>query len=227
MNTTLPLIPRPIKIIKVAIAEDHLVFRNVFTQAINSLDDIRMIFGAGNGLEVIENLKNHRVDVLLLDLNMPIMDGTQTLEYVREHYPGIHVLILSSDYSDLYIRKYMQLGARGYLSKDFDYEIILQAIRSVFQQGFFFHDKVSRVLLAELVAKRTISVRKSSDPMTSREIEIIRLICEEKTNFEIGQALSISVRTVQNHRLRINKKTGAKNAVGILVYALKNGLYQL
>jgi DNA-binding CsgD family transcriptional regulator len=70
-------------------------------------------------------------------------------------------------------------------------------------------------------------MHKSSDPMSNREIEIIHLICGEKTNFEIGQALSISVRTVQNHRLRINKKTGAKNAVGILAYALKNGLYQL
>jgi DNA-binding NarL/FixJ family response regulator len=188
---------------------------------------MQILFGAGNGLEVIEKLKIHRVDVLLLDLNMPIMEGTQTLQYVREHYPGIHVLILSSDYSDLYIRKYMQLGARGYLSKDFDYETILDAIRSVYQQGFFFHDKVSRVLLAELIAKRTISIHKSPDPMSNREIEIIHLICREKTNFEIGQALSISVRTVQNHRLRINKKTGAKNAVGILVYALKNGLYHL
>lgn len=188
---------------------------------------MEVVFGAGNGLEVIELLKTSTVDVLLLDLNMPIMDGRQTLNHVRENYPGIRVLILSLSYSNEVVNKYMQLGARGYLCKDFEYETVIESIRSVYHQGFFFHDKVSRELLAQLIATRTLNPIKTSDPLSNRETEIITLICEEKTNREIGIALSISPRTVQNHRLRISKKTGARNAVGVLAYALRHGLYRL
>ena len=188
---------------------------------------MHVVFGAGNGLEVIDQLKKHPIDVLLLDLNMPIMDGQETLSFIRNHYPGIRVLILSLNYSDLIVRKFMQLGVRGYLCKDFEYEIVIESIRSVFHQGFFFHDKVSKELVAELIANRTVNIVKTNEPLTSREVEIIVLICKEKTNFEIGEDLSISPRTVQNHRLRITKKTGARNVVGILVYALRHGLFKL
>jgi DNA-binding NarL/FixJ family response regulator len=188
---------------------------------------MEVAFGAGNGMEVIELLKTHTVDVLLLDLNMPIMDGRQTLNYLRDNYPGIRILILSLNYSDQLVRKYMQLGVRGYLCKDFEYETVLESIRSVHHQGFFFHDKVSRELLAQLIANKTVNPIVANDPLSSRELEIIILVCQEKTNLEIGEALSISHRTVQNHRLRITKKTGARNAVGVLAYALRHGLFKL
>ena len=203
------------------------MFREVFIDSINQLNDVHVSFGAGNGMEVIQLLKKHPIDVLLLDLNMPIMDGGRTLHFVRENYPGIRVLILSLNYNDLVVRKYMQLGVRGYLCKDFDYHVVVEAIRSVYHQGFFFHDKVSRELLADLISNRTTNLAKTNEPLSSREIEIIVLICEEKSNSEIGKSLSISPRTVQNHRLRITKKTDAKNAVGVMAYALRHGLFKL
>ena len=213
--------------IKIAIAEDHHIFREAFIKSLKNVEDIEVVFGASNGAELIQGLKRNPVDVVLLDLEMPVMDGRATLAEIRRSFPSIRVLILSFYYSDPHVRKFIQLGARGYLSKDFGYETALDAIRDVFFQGYFFYDKVSRELLVELITDDSLTLDSPRNSLSKREEEIIKLICQEKTNVEMAEILSISVRTVQNHRLHIAKKIGARNAVGMLIYALKNGLFKI
>lgn len=215
--------------IKIAIAEDHTVFRQVFIESLNKSEDIEVVFGVGNGLELVTRLKKEPADVVLLDLDMPIMDGSAALEFISAQFPKIKVLILSLHYNDLHVRKYMRLGARGYLCKDFDYRTVVHAIREVHQVGYYFFDKVSPNLLAELVQNHTIEPepRKVSENLTTRELEIIQLLYEQKTNQEIAEFLNISVRTVHNHRISITRKTDSRNVVGVLLYALKQGLITL
>lgn len=212
--------------IRIAIAEDHTVFRQVFMQSLGKVKGLEVVFGAGNGVELIAQLRKNPVDVVLLDLHMPVMDGTVALEVIRSEFPKIKVIILSLQYSDIHVRKFMRLGARGYLCKDVEYDKVVEAIRDVYHFGYFFYDKVSPDLLADLLAENSIDVPipQEQEPLTTREIEVIQLLLEQYTNQEIAKTLNISVRTVHNHRINITRKTGARNVVGVLIYALKQGL---
>lgn len=213
--------------IRVAIAEDHTVFRELLGESLEKKKDIHVVFGAANGSDLVNKLKTNPVDVVLLDLHMPVMDGTAALEIIRGSYPGVRVIILSLQYSDIHVRKFMKLGARSYLCKDVHYETVVRAIREVHNQGYYFHGKVSTDLIADLLEDNTIvhlNNARSSEELTSREIEIIQQLFEQKTNQEIAENLNISVRTVHNHRINITRKTGAKNVVGVMIYAIKNGL---
>jgi len=214
-------------VIRVAIAEDHTVFRELLSESLQKKKDIVVEFGAANGSDLIAQLKTNPVDVILLDLHMPVMDGMAALEVIRFRYPRIRVIILSLNYSEILVKKYMKLGARGYLCKDVHYETVVDAIREVHYQGYYFYDKVSTDLLADLLDDNTIAHFESGRPpeeLTSREIEIIQQLFEQKTNQEIAEKLNISVRTVHNHRINITRKTSSKNVVGVMIYAIKHGL---
>lgn len=213
-------------IIKIAIAEDHTVFRHAFIQSLEKVKDIEVLFGVANGADLLKQMRQTPVDVVLLDLHMPIMDGMAALEAINRFHPNTRVIILSLQYNDVQVRKFMRLGARGYLCKDFEYETVIDAIRDVYHMGYYFYDKVSPELLAELIVSNTIVPRpiEPGEDLTQRELEVIQLMFEEKSNNEIAETMNISIRTVHNHRLSINKKTNSRNAIGVLIFALKNGL---
>lgn len=213
--------------IQVAIAEDHTVFRELLSESLQKKKDIEVIFGAANGSDLISQIKNQTPDVVLLDLHMPVMDGTAALEIIRSQFPQVKVVILSLQYSDVHVRKFMKLGARGYLCKDVEFEKVVQAIRDVSEMGYYFYDKVSPDLIAELVEDKTIAPETVGSPpeeLTTREVEIIQQLFEQNTNQEIAENLNISVRTVHNHRINITRKTDSKNVVGVMLYAIKHGL---
>jgi len=214
-------------VIRVAIAEDHTVFRELLSESLNRKKDIEVTIGAANGSDLIAQMRKNMPDIVLLDLHMPVMDGPTALEIIRLEFPKVRVIILSLRYSDIHVRKYMKLGARGYLCKDVEFEKVVMAIRDVDSMGYYFYDKVSPDLIAELVEDNTISPESDGRPpeeLTTREIEIIRQLFEQYTNQEIAENLNISVRTVHNHRINITRKTGSKNVVGVLLYAIKHGL---
>ncbi|PWL33049.1 MAG: DNA-binding response regulator [Fluviicola sp. XM-24bin1] len=213
--------------IQVAIAEDHTVFRELLSDSLQKKKDMEVIIGASNGSDLIAQMRTNLPDIVLLDLHMPIMDGTAALEIIRSEFPKVHVIILSLQYSDIHVRKYMKLGARGYLCKDVEFEKVVNAIRDVDSMGYYFYDKVSPDLIAELVEDKTIAPESKGRPpeeLTTRKIEIIQQLFEQLTNQEIAENLNISVRTVHNHRINITRKTGSKNVVGVMLYAIKHGL---
>lgn len=185
--------------------------------------DFNVVFEADNGKQFLERLAFEPVDIVILDVEMPVMDGIETLSIIREKYPDIRVIMLTMHDSDRLINHLMQLGANGFLLKDENPEVVRTAVERVGQEGIFFRDYVSKALLK--------GGRKKDKPdgyfgpaITEREMEVLTLICQEYTSKEIADKLFISSRTVEGHRRSLQDKTGARNLVGLVLYAVKNGI---
>ena len=203
------------------------MFRETVTKMLNTVHGIKIVLEAANGLELLDGLKTNKIDVILLDLEMPHMDGREALHIIRKKYnEDLKIIILSSHYDDLYIRKYMLSGANAYLSKGTGFDTLVKAIRSVYKEGHFFHDKLSPELVAEIMSetKNTYPVLEG-EPLTEREIEVVKLLCKGLSSIEVGLQLNLSHRTIENHRHRILTKIGGHNGMAIMEYAIKKGYY--
>ena len=213
--------------IRLAIVDDHALFRSGLASMLDIEAHLEVGFQAANGEELIAMLDQHAVDVILLDLDMPVMDGLQATPLVRKNYPGTKILILSMHDDDGFILKLMELGANGYLLKDAEIEEVIQAISSVHNTGYYFNDRVSKAMLTKLVQKQPdgfSGMTKAEDPLTEREREVLKHICDELTTSEIAEKMFLSPRTIEGYRNRLLEKTGARNTAGLVVYAAKNGL---
>ncbi len=215
------------KKITIGVAEDHYLVRQGMVMLLQDEEELEVLFDVSNGEELLECLKSKKVDIILMDLDMPVLNGQQTLKIIRKKYPAIKVIMVSMYYSDEFISQCIQSGARGYLPKNCSIERVVDAIYAVHEQGYYFDDKVSKALLVKIVEDKEFNPTFSSDVLSSREKEILELICQEKTNNEIADLLCISNRTVEAHRQNILKKTNAKNTAGVVIYAIKNGLYHI
>jgi len=216
-----PDLNRPIK---VAIADDHALFRAGVKTALLGKKDVELIAEADNGMQLLNLLKHIEPDVILLDIQMPIMDGIQTLPEIRKLYPHVKVIILSMHNDHSMISKLMEIGANSYLTKNSDSETIYQAIRTCFEQEFFFNELTNKALLSGLRTKRTEPNSPQEGNLSDKEITVLKLMCEEKTTKEIADIVEISPRTVEAIRDKLKTKTGAKSMAGLVMYALKSGI---
>lgn len=216
------------KPIRIGIAEDHDILRQTMSRLLQGESNISVVVQAANGQELLEKMiEEPPLDVVILDLNMPIMDGKSTLKSISKMDSNQRpaVIILSMYDSEDHIRKYVGLGANAFLSKGCEYPSLLKAIKDVHLNGYHFNKQVTRQLVSEIIRKSSKAAKLVIDtPLSDREIEIVRLVCHQKTNIEIAKILGISQRTVENHRLRIMKKVGAKTSIGLLIYAMRNDL---
>jgi len=215
--------------IKVVLTDDHKLFRSGIKSLLQSLDDFLVIGEAGNGQELLDFLAqtDSAPDVILLDLEMPVMDGIETLKKMRETFPEAKAIVLSMHDDEKFIIHMMELGARGYLLKNAEPEEIDQALRSVVDTGYHFSEKISMIMLKGLVKKEKLKTGFSNkEALSEREVEVLRLICEELTAAEIAEKLFISPRTVEGHRNKLMEKTGARNIAGLVVYAIKEGIFE-
>jgi len=215
------------KPIRLAVVDDQYLFRKGVIAMLKEFPDVEVVIEAGDGEELLQFLKKKRVDVILLDLQMPKMDGFETTENLSKKYPDIKVIILSTHNEESFIRHLVTKGARGFILKDKDIEIIVDAIYAVLENGYYFNDNMSRALVKGLMASDSIRPTFNKVELTEREINIIKLIAKEHTTEEIGKKLFISKRTVDGHRERILEKTKTRNSVGIVMYAIKNHLLDL
>ena len=211
--------------IKIALAEDHQLVRQGMVSLLSEEPGIDVVFDVSNGAELLEELKSKKVDVILLDLDMPIISGQQALKVIVKKYPETSVIIISMHYADEFISECVTAGARGFLPKNCDIEKVVDAIYAVNEQGYYFDDNVSKAILYKLVGKKDVSPKSGNEIMSEREIQIVELLCEEKTTNEISEILSLSPRTVETYRNRIFDKTKSKNVVGVVLYAIKYGIY--
>ncbi|GAB5522464.1 MAG: response regulator transcription factor [Roseivirga sp.] len=214
--------------IKTAIVDDHKLFREGVHFLIEKMDDVELVFEAGNGNELLTRLQEFDTDVLLLDLDMPNMDGIDALKILRPQYPDLGVIILTT-YSDTKMIAYlMELGANGYLLKDTDPETLQKAIESVYREGYFFTRSVSQAMLTGLKGQaRKKPTLKNNVSLTAREVEVLELICQEYTAKEIADKLFISPRTAEGHRRKLIEKLGVKNTAGLIVKAIKEGILNI
>src|SRR5215203_2024278 len=212
--------------IKVAIADDHALFRAGVKTALSSKKDIELIAEADNGMQLLHLLRHIEPDVILLDIQMPIMDGIQTLPEIRKLRPDAKVIILSMHNDHSMISKLMEIGANSYLTKNSDSETIYQAIKTCYEQEFFFNELTNKALLTGLRTKRTDGLHHQEADLSEKEVRVLKLMCEEKTTKEIADIVEISPRTVEAIRDKLKTKTGAKSMAGLVMYAVKNGIIE-
>jgi DNA-binding NarL/FixJ family response regulator len=214
------------KQINLAIADDHKIFRNGLKAMLEDCPDFKLLIEASNGKELIGQLATHMPDVILMDIKMPEMDGMQTTAYIHEHFKQIKILTLSMHNEDKYIVDMMKAGASGYLLKNAEPEEIIDAISTVYEKGFYFNEHLSVTLIKQLVGpgSYTDGAGQQNVDLNDREIEVLRLVCQEYSNQEIADKIFLSVRTVEGYRARLFEKTGSKNLVGLVIFAIKRGI---
>jgi DNA-binding NarL/FixJ family response regulator len=213
--------------IRLAIADDQHMFRKGVLAMLKDFPEVNVVIEANDGQDLMQQLKKKKVDVVLLDLQMPKMDGFETTEQITKKYPNIRIVVLSTYNEESFIRHLIAKGARGFILKDKDIEIVIDAVYSVLENGYYFNDNMSRALVKGFMAAETIRPTFKQVELSEREIQIVKLISKEYTAREIADKLFISTRTVDGHRERILEKTKAKNSVGIIMYAIKHHLLDI
>lgn len=213
------------KPINVMIADDHSMVREGIKQLLELDGDIIVNAEAGNGRECIEMLDDKETDVLLLDINMPNMNGLQVLQYLREKQTNIKVLILTIHNEIEYLLRAVDIGVEGYVLKDSDFTILKKAIFSINMGDTYIQPELTPILKKRLDDKALISSPK--DSITKREIEVLKLLAEGLFNKEIAYTLNISEKTVKNHVSNIFKKINVSDRTQAAVYAIKNSIVDI
>ncbi len=215
------------KKIKYAIADDHKIFRRGIIAALADTPELKLVLEAENGKDLIDGLAKNKPDVILLDLKMPGMDGIETAIQIRKTDLDVKIVVISMYDEDKYVIHLMEIGANGYLLKNAEPEEIKTAIFTAYENGYYFNDFVNKALLKKIVHKSQIKpVFNKNVELTSREIEVLKLICHEQTANEIGNQIFLSPRTVEGIRTKLLEKIGVKNTAGLVMYAVKNRIVE-
>jgi DNA-binding NarL/FixJ family response regulator len=215
------------KKIKIAIADDYKIFRDGIKVGLAADKNLEVVLEADNGEDLINGLEKAGPDVIIMDLKMPIMDGMEATKEVRKRFDAIKVLVVTMYDDDKFIIHLMEMGANGYLLKNAEAEEIRKSIYAVYENGYYFNDLVNKALLKKLVLKRNFKPSFNQDvEFTERELEVLKLICEEKTAAEIGKEIFLSPRSVEGIRQKLIEKVGVRNTAGLVMFALKNGIVE-
>lgn len=213
--------------INIAITDDATLFRKGLRLLLEDYDDIKVVLEANNGQDLLDKLTSTTLpDVLLLDLQMPILNGVDTAKILKERYPEIKIIILSTHYSKAFIINMIEVGASAYLPKDTAPDEVTLTIRNVHNNGFYYNKEVWTIIQDNMTKKQN---KKSSftPQLTKREAEILQLICEQQTATEIAKKLFISRRTVEGHRNNLLQKLNCRNIAGLVAYAIQNQLVRI
>lgn len=213
------------KPVNIMIADDHSMVREGIKQLLELDGDIVVTSEASNGKQCIELLDENQTDVLLLDINMPVMNGLQVLQYIRENRMKVKVLILTIHNEVEYLMRAVELGVDGYVLKDSDSSVLKKAIFCVNRGESFIQPELTPILKVKLEEKS--NQVNEDDALTKREIEVLKLLAEGLFNKEIAYMLAISEKTVKNHVSNIFKKINVSDRTQAAVYAIKNNLVEL
>jgi DNA-binding NarL/FixJ family response regulator len=211
--------------IKILVADDHQVVRKGITTLLEDESDIEVVGEASDGLDAIEKIKIYNPNIVLLDIAMPKMTGIETAEIIDKNHKNVRSLIFSMHHNEDYIIKSVESGAWGYILKDTSKDEILTAIRKIHSGEKYFTHIVSNIIVETLINKpKKGGISKNGYKISKKEREILKHIVNGLNSREIAEKLSLSVRTVDNHRAHMMKKTGVKNAVELVKLALKEEL---
>jgi two-component system, NarL family, response regulator DegU len=218
--------------IKLALCDDQNLFRVGMASLLTQVADFDLILEAANGQELLDKMARKTPDVVLLDLQMPVLDGIATADLLREHHPRVRIIVLSMHDEDRMILHLLEKGVSGYLLKDTDPDEVEHAIRTVMDEGVYLNGHVSKALHRKVThqpdpAKPSpggTGVYTGKIPLSEREKEVLHLICQELSTAQIADKLFLSPRTIEGHRLRLLEKTATKNTAGLVAFAFRNGL---
>lgn len=211
---------------KVAIADDHRLVRHGIVDILKS-QGVLVEFQAANGKELVDYASVHHPDIVLMDLNMPVMDGWEATAELRVCSPNTRVIALSVLDDDFSVIRMLRCGARGYLLKDSEPEDLVNAIQSVYDTGFFHSDFVSSRLMKAMPGNEEAEDVLALEGFNGRELEFLQLACTEFTYKEISEKMCASPRTVDGYRDSLFKKLKIKSRVGLVIYAIKNHLVEV
>jgi DNA-binding NarL/FixJ family response regulator len=210
---------------KILIVDDHFVFREGIHLLLKQYNPVFEIVEASNGREALSLLKTRSVDVILMDSEMPEMNGTECLKELKQSgYPDIPVIMLTMHDQLNHMMQAYDLGANGYLTKDSSIKEVVLAIETVTQGEEYYAAAIRTPFLKELSIREHTFFDKTNK-LTAREIEVLQMICREFSTEEIASTLFVSPLTINNHRRSLISKTGAKNVAGLVTYAIRNGLF--
>jgi DNA-binding NarL/FixJ family response regulator len=216
--------------IRLALVDDQLLFRQGIASLISNEAGFALVMEADNGQDFLDRLKKVELlpDILLMDMEMPGMDGMQLNELLHKQYPSIKVIVLSVHNNERLMARMIQAGACGYLPKNCNKDELVNAIRNVFDNGFYITPAVLKAIQSGAAnAKGPTNIQSIPIDLSQREREVLILVCEEYSNAEIAEKLFISVRTVDGHRNNLLAKTGCHNTAGLVLWAVKHRIFNV
>ncbi len=207
--------------IHISIADDHQLFRQGIKSILNTIDNFKVIHEAQDGNKLLEHMETEQPDVILMDINMPELDGIECARIIKKKNSKIKIIMLSMHADHETIQNAISSGIDGYLPKDTGKEELEHAIKTVFSGERYFNDSITGTIMNGLISPNiTQPIR-----LTPREKDVLKLICEEYTTQEIANQLFIAFNTVETHRKNLLHKTGSKNSLGLLKFALDNKFF--
>lgn len=213
---------------RIIIADDHDMFRDALSTMLE-VDNIANIVGlASNGKEVIEILKNNKTDIILMDIDMPIMNGIEASRIVSSKYPEIHIMAISMFGEEKYYKDMIEAGAKGFILKSSGKNELQKAISEIYSGQSYFSNELLRVIIEKIGKHSSDNLGKSSSvDISDREKDIIQLLCLGLSTNEIAEKLFLSAKTIENYRVKLLNKTNCKNSVGLVVFAIKNNIVEI
>ena len=207
--------------INVYLADDHNVVRKGMIRLLGTFDRVGEVKEASNGRELLDLIEGREPDAVIIDLEMPVMGGIEAGRQISDHFPDVKILMLTMHTEGVFINKLMDIGVHGFLSKSAEVEEVEKALYSVIDKDFYKNDIVEKAIAKSINREPEDKYSK----LTTREIEILLLICQEYTPGEISNRLSISEKTFFNHRANIVTKTGVRNNIGLYKFAIQRGYF--
>lgn len=214
--------------IKVALADDHILLRRGLASLIDSFDEYSVIFEADNGLDFQKKInKINLPDLVLLDINMPKMDGFTTAQWLKQTFPLVKIMALSMYDNENSIIRMFKAGAKGYILKDCEPHELKNALDSIMHKGYFYSELVTGKLIHTINKMEDDGDVKSAAQLNDKEIQFLKLACTEMTYKEIADQMHLSPRTIDGYRDALFEKLNLKTRVGLVMYAIKNGIVQV
>jgi DNA-binding NarL/FixJ family response regulator len=214
--------------IRIVLADDHEIFRDGFRVMLKKQPGVELVGEAADGEELLKLVEELQPDVVITDIKMPRLDGIKATKAITKKYPHIGVISLSMFDEENLIIDMLEAGAKGYLLKNAHKDEIIAAVESVYRDQTYYCNHTSRKLTKMIAESSFNPNRRPHKPeFTEREILVMKFICQELSNREIAMNLKLSVRTIEGYREKIQEKISARNTAGIVVYAIKNSIYQV
>jgi DNA-binding NarL/FixJ family response regulator len=213
--------------IKVAIADDHKIFRDGLRMALSGKEYLKIIWEAEDGKDLIHKMKIKLPDVLLMDIRMPEMDGINAISLLRKEYVEVRIIVLTMYDDQEMISKMMEIGANAYLTKTTDPEEIYNAILTCMNDDYYFNELLNKAVLIKLQQKKTTrQFYPNPIAFSVKELGILKLIAKDKTTEEISKEVYLSPRTIETIRQNMKTKVGAKTIAGLIMYGIRNRLIE-
>jgi DNA-binding NarL/FixJ family response regulator len=215
--------------IKIILVDDEVLFRKGISFLLAREKNIEIVFEASDGVELIEFLKGNNVkpDIIVMDLKMPLLNGIEATKIIHRDFSDIKIIALTSYDSKSFVANMIDVGAVSYLIKNATPQELLTTINEVAKKGFYYTDYIMDIIQDDVITNKKTKCSFDTNFITSRELEVLQLICKQKSTAEIGEKLFISPRTVEGHRNNLLLKTESKNIAGLVVFAIQNEMVSI